>query len=362
MSITVIGAGIQGISTAIALESAGYDTEIVSEKFSYLDGEDQKSVTTNYAAASVFPVKVEHSDLTQNELISKGESTYEPFYDQRNIPVRKQDHYKVYEEDLNFEMPNRMNIKSIKELNQHKIPKRRGEEIKSGYKCEEYFVEMPEYIPLLFDYYKYIGGSLKKKKVTRNEIIDINTTVINCSGNGSGELFSDDSLVPVRGHLLRLPYKGSSPLRFAYTYTPSEYNSYTYMYPRKDEILFGGTYLEGEFKEEGSWIGDKMDQPTVTIDGLEIPERLYKVNMNIIDQYVNIHNKDLGVKYGYRPYRKEGIRIEKENNVIHNYGHGGAGVTLSWWSAQRVTEILDGTKQEIEPIARSISKYKSKNR
>ncbi len=47
---------------------------------------------------------------------------------------------------------------------------------------------------------------------------------------------------------------------------------------------------------------------------------------------------------GLRPYRPQGFRIEHERladrDIVHNYGHGGAGVTLSWGSAEAVFEIL----------------------
>jgi glycine/D-amino acid oxidase-like deaminating enzyme len=49
---------------------------------------------------------------------------------------------------------------------------------------------------------------------------------------------------------------------------------------------------------------------------------------------------------GIRPYRRGGPRLEREavrdKTVVHNYGHGGAGYTLSWGSATLVAELLRG--------------------
>ena len=49
---------------------------------------------------------------------------------------------------------------------------------------------------------------------------------------------------------------------------------------------------------------------------------------------------------GIRPFRKGGPRIEREElggkTVVHNYGHGGAGYTLSWGSAGVAAELLRG--------------------
>jgi glycine/D-amino acid oxidase-like deaminating enzyme len=48
---------------------------------------------------------------------------------------------------------------------------------------------------------------------------------------------------------------------------------------------------------------------------------------------------------GLRPYRRTGVRIEREpfgeKIVVHNYGHGGGGVSLSWGTAQLAVEELE---------------------
>ena len=48
---------------------------------------------------------------------------------------------------------------------------------------------------------------------------------------------------------------------------------------------------------------------------------------------------------GLRPYRPSGflLRPERlgEKLLIHNYGHGGSGVTLSWGCAEEIVEIVN---------------------
>ena len=46
------------------------------------------------------------------------------------------------------------------------------------------------------------------------------------------------------------------------------------------------------------------------------------------------------VAVGLRPGRSS-IRIEREGNVIHNYGHGGAGFTVSWGCAMEVMKLVN---------------------
>src|SRR6185436_7062318 len=47
---------------------------------------------------------------------------------------------------------------------------------------------------------------------------------------------------------------------------------------------------------------------------------------------------------GLRPYRPEGFRVEAERMgnklLVHNYGHGGAGITLSWGTASLALDLV----------------------
>ncbi len=62
-------------------------------------------------------------------------------------------------------------------------------------------------------------------------------------------------------------------------------------------------------------------------------------------------SKDRVIKetVGLRPFREGGPRIEKQelgNKVIvHNYGHGGSGWSLSWGTALLASELVDTTNQ-----------------
>jgi D-amino-acid oxidase len=47
----------------------------------------------------------------------------------------------------------------------------------------------------------------------------------------------------------------------------------------------------------------------------------------------------LDARAGLRPIRTGGPRVERVGDVIHCYGHGGAGLTLSWGCAQRVVDL-----------------------
>jgi glycine/D-amino acid oxidase-like deaminating enzyme len=59
---------------------------------------------------------------------------------------------------------------------------------------------------------------------------------------------------------------------------------------------------------------------------------------------------------GERPYRSRSYRLEPETIgdkfVVHNYGHGGAGITMSWGCAHEVRDIITGHGfSERQPVA-----------
>jgi D-amino-acid oxidase len=57
-------------------------------------------------------------------------------------------------------------------------------------------------------------------------------------------------------------------------------------------------------------------------------------------------DREIRTVVGLRPFRPSGfvVKAEKlgEKLVIHNYGHGGAGITLSWGTSQLATALLPG--------------------
>ena len=55
-------------------------------------------------------------------------------------------------------------------------------------------------------------------------------------------------------------------------------------------------------------------------------------------------DSDLEVTVGFRPGRRGDVRLEQDPGVsclIHNYGHGRYGMSLSYGCAKEVTDIID---------------------
>ena len=66
-------------------------------------------------------------------------------------------------------------------------------------------------------------------------------------------------------------------------------------------------------------------------------ERLHLPKVDVATERV------IRVDVGLRPYRAQGFRVERQTladkALIHNYGHGGGGITLSWGTASLAVDL-----------------------
>jgi D-amino-acid oxidase len=98
-----------------------------------------------------------------------------------------------------------------------------------------------------------------------------------------------------------------------------------YAIPRPNDCVFGGT---NELSD------DRTIDPAVTASIVTECSRVLEIAEPAV----------LRERVGLRPFRRSGVRLERAQlrdgrAVIHNYGHGGSGFTLSWGCAQTVLEL-----------------------
>jgi D-amino-acid oxidase len=145
--------------------------------------------------------------------------------------------------------------------------------------------------------------------------------VVNATGLGARLMAGDGTVTPVRGQVVYVEQVGLDRWWL-------DGEGPVYVVPRAKDVVVGGT------DEEGDW--------TLTPDpatARRILERATALVPELAKAEVLRH------KVGLRPARPT-VRLEEERRgaarVVHCYGHGGAGVTLSWGCAEDVAALVRG--------------------
>jgi D-amino-acid oxidase len=147
--------------------------------------------------------------------------------------------------------------------------------------------------------------------------------VVNCAGLANRSLVGDDKLYPVRGQVARLDQIGVDRV-----WLDAVGDEITYVVPRSHDIVVGGT------DDADSW--DRRPDPAAA-------DRIIARATRLVPELAG--SEVLGHRVGLRPCR-DSVRLEIERrpdagDIVHCYGHGGAGVTLSWGCADEVEQLVE---------------------
>lgn len=187
-------------------------------------------------------------------------------------------------------------------------------------------VEMGPYLDWLLDRLAGLGVVVRRARVTSlAEAADIAPIVVNATGLGAGILAGDPAVYPVRGRIVLVANPG------LVTSVRDEHNPAgpTYVHPRSADVVLGGTF-----------------EPYQTRTGPD-PATAAAILARCTALVPELAGaRVLGQLAGLRPARHGGARVEAEPTaphgvarLIHNYGHGGAGVTLCWGCADEVVAL-----------------------
>ena len=361
-NICVLGAGVSGLSTASFLSDSGYPVHIITK-------DDPRIATLHpefsslFPAASIIPHTVNSNKLRDLFRLSKDRfgklhdkqfpgvtinRHYELYSHPRSVPAyaKTMDHFEVFDDFKHEFHPDHPEYSAV-----------------AGWRYSAYFADWPLYFSAL------IRNTLEKiegfeiKTLSPDDIRELPyDIIINCTEIGSLNLFEDSSeQILHRGHLLNLP--GIPAIRdpqgkvVSYNFSPGKevYRSKNgieqdvYCYSRQDGLVLGGSRQKGTLDSHGKWVGEESQDPVIAVDNLKLPAQILELHSAILNHSFECKlppKSKMRSKVGYRFTRshENGLRLETEETgdklVIHNYGHGGAGVTLSWGCAHRVTELL----------------------
>lgn len=365
--INIIGGGVSGVTTALTLHLLGHETEILTDK-TFTEISDKNAYpefASLFPSASVIPHSVYSHQL--RELFELSQAV---FYELRKLMfdgLTLHRHFEVFEYDPVRPaycdwMPN---LQPLRQINAERIPQRsaHGPENLFGWVFDCIFADWSLYAPALVELYRQCGGTITHKKLGPDDIEDLPARlIINCSGTGSPRLFDDpaDEHYLLSGHLLHKPgaplITGPENEIISYNYTPraSVYADPdgspcdVYCYPRKDGWILGGSRQSRRLDEEAP-ASHSGHTSTYTMNDITFPSQIIELNKDILETTFGqslSHTEPLSPSLGYRYIRNRnnGLRLEKdsagEKDIFHNYGHGGAGVTLSWGCALKIAEQI----------------------
>lgn len=177
---------------------------------------------------------------------------------------------------------------------------------------------------------------MEQRRVTSlQELSDSFDLIVNCSGLGSKALMGDENVCPVRGQVLKV----EAPWL---THFIRDGDGKTYIYPGIHAVTVGGTRQEGDWRLHV----DRGDTESILERCCRLEPSLKRAK--VISEWV-----------GLRPSRRN-PRVERERvrlrgrtlPVVHNYGHGGWGVTIAWGTALDTLGLVRQCLKEIPQQAK----------
>jgi D-amino-acid oxidase len=324
--VAIVGAGVSGLTCAVVIAERGYPTAIFAD-------ETGQRTTSAAAAAIWYPYDVEPAD----KVITWALETYRVLVDlsaERRAGVSMME-LRQFSRAGEVQIPHWAHSLGASVIStatsvmssevETSLAVRQSEllrKFKSGFALTVPLMDTTIYLDYLMARFLNAGGEINAN-VQLNKLEEVGSKfdlMINCAGIGARSLVDDPDLEPHRGQVVIVPkidlgcaiVCDDPPLMYAV--------------PRANDCVFGGT---NELSD------DRDIDPAVT-------SRIVAECSRVL----NIGNPPvLAARVGLRPFRKSGVRLERDHlrdgrTVIHNYGHGGSGFTLSWGCAENVLRLI----------------------
>ncbi|GAU65652.1 putative D-amino acid oxidase [Streptomyces sp. NBRC 110611] len=195
----------------------------------------------------------------------------------------------------------------------------------SGWRARTPLVDMPTHLHYLEGRLAAAGGDVERYEVTSLEAAGrAADVVVNCSGLGARDLVPDPDVHPVQGQLVIVANPGIE--EWSVTAAPGATET-TYALPQPYGLVLGGTAQEHAWSREPD---PAVAEAIVARCARHFPE-LARARI-------------LAHRVGLRPARSA-VRLVAERlpggaRCVHNYGHGGAGVTVAWGCADEVVHLV----------------------
>jgi D-amino-acid oxidase len=310
--VTVIGAGVSGLTTAVVLAEAGLRVRVIAEE---IPGR------TSLAAGAMWgPYLVE----PKHKVEQWSRYSLDVFRKLATDPATGVRLSSGIEASRHADAPPgwATTLPGFQPCKPDALPPG----FTAGYRFEVPLIDMPVYLDYLRGRLLSAGATLTQTTVTDLDDPDLGPTVVNCTGLGARHLANDTDLHPIRGQHVVVTNPGITEFFSEDTGTSPDLLC---IYPHGDTVVLGGTAITDR--------GDLDPDPQAAES---ILNRCAAVEPRLAAAKVLAH------RIGTRPTRSA-VRVEPDHRpdgraILHNYGHGGAGVTLSWGCAQEIEALVSG--------------------
>lgn len=357
--IAIIGAGVSGLSTAITLFDAGHSVSVFASRF-------HPNITSSMAAAFWYPfwtgavpdhswyrkqwaadtlrILLNHAQETADSGISAA-PLVEYFPD--NLSEKDLDSiisgmWWRHLASLSFKP---LSTASVSHVGFSSWPLMK---FRHGITFNTLVVNMNDYLPYLME---ILHGQCLIRKETIGEGTSLRDLlgefdyVVNCGGLEAARLVDDpERMTPVEGVVVRMPHsKEVNKISLIHTGYPFD-GQPIYIVPRhgvEPDIILGGTLGQDVEGIPRTLAWDQVGTDDRLVDEADTIVRGCKELEPALRRAT-----PLSVGVGYRPSRTA-VRLEVDfseqygGRLIHNYGHGGGGITLSWGCALAISRWVD---------------------
>lgn len=317
--IVVVGAGVSGLTSALCLAEAGWPVRVWTAAL--------PQRTTSAVAGAVWapPRPAERAiktlDWTEHSLGVFRELGGDPGSGVRMAPAMSVGELTATEAMSSAAML----IPDLRPADPADLPGGYG----IGFRATMPMIDMPRYLDYLTRRLSAAGCEIEERRVqSLAEVADAAPIVVNCAGLGAAALTGDDTLRPLFGQHVVLTNPGLQQLFLEINGGPE----WTCYFPHPQRVVCGGLSIPDRW--------DTTPDPDVSE---QILQRCRRIEPRLGEAEV------IETITGLRPDRPS-VRVEAEPLgralCVHNYGHGGNGVTLSWGCARDVVRLVTRRRDE----------------